>query len=65
MDITITDGTNAKAQRVTRIRVEISDHDLATVAGNPDELLKIIKRSRNPAKDRLRALATLAGKIKA
>lgn len=65
MDIIITDGTNAKAQRVTRIKIEISDHDLATIDGNPDELLKVIKRSREPAKNRLVALAALAGKIKA
>lgn len=63
MDITVTSGTNTKSQRITRIRVELSDHDLALVDGDPDQLLKVINRSRNVGSDRLRALADLAALI--
>lgn len=55
---------NEHAQRITRVLVEISDKDLAALDGNPDQLLRVITRSRNAATERLDALAELGRKMK-
>lgn len=50
---------NTKAERITRVVTEFTDHDLAKLDSDPDQLLRIITRSRNGAAERLDALAEL------